>query len=121
DGKRRGTHMIFRALCQQLGLPARVSLDDLLPAPPLRRLVLGPGLAPEEALRLCIRGVHDVRRDHDHLLRESRRQGMAKGFDACRATYPLRREFATLEVVLTEEDEGLAALLSGAGFPVAAS
>ncbi|MFB9146613.1 4-phosphoerythronate dehydrogenase PdxB [Halomonas alkalicola] len=116
DGKRRGTHMVYRALCRELGLPARVTLDALLPSPPLRRLALGPGLDPEEALRLCLRAVHDVRRDHDSLRRESRRQGMAKGFDACRANYPLRREFSTLEVELTEPDAALAALLTGAGF-----
>ncbi|WP_445005630.1 4-phosphoerythronate dehydrogenase PdxB [Halomonas mongoliensis] len=119
DGKRRGTHMIYRALCCEVGLPVRVSLADLLPAPPLRRLALGPGLEPEEALRLCLRAVHDVRRDHDSLRRESRRQGMAKGFDACRANYPLRREFSTLEVALVEEAEGLGALLAGAGFQLA--
>ena len=119
DGKRRGTHMIYRALCRELGLPARVALEALLPPPPLRRLELGPGLAPEEALRLCLRGVHDVRRDHDSLLRESRRQGMARGFDACRAAYPLRREFSTLEVALAEPDDALAELLAGAGFRLA--
>ncbi|WP_444984796.1 4-phosphoerythronate dehydrogenase PdxB [Halomonas mongoliensis] len=119
DGKRRGTHMVYRALCRELGLPARVTLDALLPSPPLRRLALGPGLEPEEALRLCLRAVHDVRRDHDSLRRESRRQGMAKGFDACRANYPLRREFSTLEVALVEEAEGLSALLAGAGFRLA--
>ncbi len=119
DGKRRGTHMIYRALCRELGLPARVTLDELLPAPPLHRLELGPGLTPEEALRLCLRAVHDVRRDHDSLLRESRRRGMARGFDACRAGYPLRREFSTLEVALAESDAALASLLAGAGFRLA--
>ncbi|MGJ7457218.1 4-phosphoerythronate dehydrogenase PdxB [Halomonas sp. RA08-2] len=118
DGKRRGTHMIYRALCREHGLPARVGLDELLTAPPLRRLALGPGLGGEEALRLCLRAVHDVRRDHDSLLRESRRQGMAKGFDACRRAYPLRREFATLEVALTDAGDENAALLCGAGFRV---
>ncbi len=121
DGKRRGTHTIYRALCEQLGLPVRVSLDDLLPAPPLLKLALGSGLDAEEALRLCLRAVHDVRRDHDSLLRMSRRQGMSRGFDACRAGYPLRREFATLEVAVAEANEGLAALLKGAGFRVTES
>lgn len=119
DGKRRGTHMIYRALCRELGLPAGVTLEALLPPPPLRHLTLGPGLDPEEALRLCLRAVHDVRRDHDSLRRESRRQGVAKGFDACRANYPLRREFSTLEVELTEPDAAQAALLAGAGFRMA--
>ena len=56
------------------------------------------------------------RRDHDSLLRESRRQGMARGFDACRTGYPLRREFATLDVALAEPEAALAMLLGGAGF-----
>lgn len=119
DGKLRGTHHIYRALCQRLGLPARLALGDLLPAPPLRRLELGGGLTPEEALRLCARAVFDVRRDHDRLLREQHRQGLARGFDACRANYPLRREFATLGIELGEGAEDLAPLLAGAGFRVA--
>ncbi|MFP4138742.1 MAG: DUF3410 domain-containing protein, partial [Halomonas sp.] len=118
DGKLRGTHQVTRALCREFGLPCRVTLDELLPAPPLARLVLGPGLSAEEALRLCMRAVYDPRRDHDALRRESRRRGMAAGFDACRAAYPLRREFATLEVVLPKPDEALAALLAGSGFRV---
>jgi len=118
DGKLRGTHQVYQALCQRLGLPARMPLADLLPAPPLRRLELGGGLAPEEALRLCMRAVYDVRRDHDGLLREQHRQGLARGFDACRANYPLRREFSTLGVELGEGAGGLASLLAGAGFRV---
>ncbi|MDI5933954.1 4-phosphoerythronate dehydrogenase PdxB [Halomonas kalidii] len=116
DGKLRGTHQVYRELSRHLGLPARVTLGDLLPSPPVSRLVLQGGLEAEEALRLCARAVHDVRRDHDSLLRESRRQGMARGFDACRARYPLRREFATLEVELRQEARRLSPLLEGAGF-----
>ncbi|MFY0991559.1 4-phosphoerythronate dehydrogenase PdxB [Halomonas sp. C05BenzN] len=118
DGKLRGTHQVYRALSRHLGLPTRVGLADLLPPPPVSRLVLQGGLEREETLRLCARTVYDVRRDHDSLLRESRRQGMAKGFDACRAGYPLRREFATLEVVLGAEGAEPGTLLAGAGFRV---
>ena len=115
DGKLRGTHMIYRALCRAFGLPCRVTLDDLLPAPPLARLELGAGLSAEEALRLAMRAVYDPRRDHDALCREGRRQGMAAGFDACRAGYPLRREFSTLEVAVPEAGADLARQLRGAG------
>ncbi|TDR56194.1 4-phosphoerythronate dehydrogenase [Halomonas ventosae] len=118
DGKLRGTHRIYRALARHVGLPARLTLADLAPAPPVRRLALDAGLGPEEALRLCLRAVYDVRRDHDSLHREARRQGMAKGFDACRAAYPLRRECATLAIELREGAWELAPLLSGAGFRV---
>ncbi|MDX1465528.1 MAG: 4-phosphoerythronate dehydrogenase PdxB [Halomonas sp.] len=118
DGKLRGTHHIYRALAHHVGLPARLTLEDLAPAPPVARLVLEAGLAPEEALRVCLRAVYDPRRDHDSLHREARRQGMARGFDACRANYPLRREAASLEIVLGEGARALEPLLAGAGFQV---
>lgn len=118
DGKLRGTHQVYRALARHVGLSARLSLDDLAPPPPVARLVLDGGLSSEEALRLCLRAVYDVRRDHDSLHREARRQGRAKGFDACRATYPLRREFSTLDITLREGGRELAPLLKAAGFPV---
>lgn len=118
DGKLRGTHQVARALCRAFGLPCRVGLDELLPAPPLARLELGPGLSAEEAASLAMRAVYDPRRDHDALSREGRRQGMAAGFDACRAGYPLRREFATLEVALPEAEGQMAGWLTGAGFRV---
>lgn len=132
DGKLRGTHRIYTALCRQLGLPARVSLDDLLPPPPVSSVMLGDalatGLESEDVLRLCQRMVYDVRRDHDSLLRESHRLGVARGFDFCRANYPLRREFATLMTRLEpgaemqqEDSEKPALLLRSAGFQVAGS
>ncbi|MBW6392321.1 4-phosphoerythronate dehydrogenase PdxB [Billgrantia antri] len=118
DGKLRGTHQIHAALCQHLGLPRRIGLDDLLPQPPLSRLRLQGGLDVDEALRLCLRAVYDVRRDHDSLWRESRRLGMARGFDACRARYPLRRELSTLTVELGAEVASLAPWLQAAGLKV---
>ncbi|MBS9405226.1 4-phosphoerythronate dehydrogenase PdxB [Halomonas sp. TRM85114] len=118
DGKLRGTHQVYHSLCRHLGLPKRLALEDLLPPAPVARLTLNDGLAAEEALRLCLRTVYDVRRDHDSLRRASRRQGMSQGFDACRAGYPLRREAATLDVELGAQAGHLAPLLRGAGFRV---
>ncbi|MFG6175763.1 4-phosphoerythronate dehydrogenase PdxB [Halomonas sp. THAF12] len=120
DGKLRGTHAIYQALAHRFGLPARLTLEDLSPPPPLPSLTLDGGLSVDEALRLCMRAVYDVRRDHDALHRESRRQGMAVGFDDCRARYPLRREFSTLTVTLRPAAEALAGPLSAAGFRVVA-
>jgi len=121
DGKLRGTHQIYRALARHVGLPARLTLADLAPPPPVRRLVLDAGLDAEEALRLCLRAVYDVRRDHDSLHRELRRLGVATGFDACRTGYPLRREFSTLTIAAASGDlEAQTAMwLSGAGFTLA--
>ncbi|MDN3525448.1 4-phosphoerythronate dehydrogenase PdxB [Halomonas sabkhae] len=118
DGKLRGTHRIYRALAHHVGLPARLDVADLLPPPPVPRLVLDAGLGSEEALRLCMRVVHDPRRDHDALRLSARQQGMATGFDACRADYPLRREFASLTVELADAAAHLAEPLAAAGFGV---
>lgn len=119
DGKLRGTHQVYAALSHHLGLPVRHGLEALLPAPRVPTLVLDGRLDVEEALRLCGRVVYDVRRDHDSLLRELHRQGMASGFDYCRSTYPLRREFATLAVELRAGAQRLTPMLEGAGFRVA--
>ncbi|MDR5904938.1 4-phosphoerythronate dehydrogenase PdxB [Franzmannia qiaohouensis] len=118
DGKLRGTQQIYAAAMRRFGLSARLSLDDLAPRPPLSRLELGGGLPAWDALRLCMRAVYDVRRDHDGLARRAATQGMAKGFDAWRADYPLRREFGTLEVALGQGGRALAPLLSAAGFRI---
>lgn len=119
DGKLRGTHAIYRALCQAVGLPARILQGALLPRPALAELRLSTAMDVEEALRLCMRAVYDVRRDHDALARAAATRGMKKGFDACRADYPLRREFSTLTVRLGSDARVLGAPLSAAGFRLA--
>ncbi|MBD3895824.1 4-phosphoerythronate dehydrogenase PdxB [Halomonas sp. ML-15] len=118
DGKLRGTQQVYAAALGYFGLPVGLRFDDLAPPPPLPRLELGSGLPPWEALRLCMRAVYDVRRDHDGLARMVATHGMAKGFDAWRANYPLRREFATLEIAMGAGGRPLAPLLAAAGFRV---
>ena len=118
DGKLRGTHQVYRAAMAHFGLPARVALRDLAPPPPLPSLTLEAGLAPWEALRLCVRACYDVRRDHDGLIRYQRAQGLSAGFDAYRTDYPLRREFSTLSVALRPGAASLAPMLAAAGFKV---
>lgn len=119
DGKLRGTHAIYRALCQAVGLPARVLQGTLLPVPALAEMRLSASMNVEEALRLCMRAVYDVRRDHDALARAAATRGMKNGFDVCRADYPLRREFSTLAVRLEGDAKVLGAPLSAAGFRLA--
>jgi len=118
DGKLRGSLMIHRALAEHLGTPSALALDDICPPPALASLTLTQALPVEEALRLCARAVYDTRRDHDALCRRAAREGMAQGFDACRADYPLRREFATLNVHLQGDAQPLATPLRAAGFQV---
>ncbi|WP_422102406.1 4-phosphoerythronate dehydrogenase PdxB [Vreelandella sp.] len=118
DGKLRGTWMIQQALAEQLGLPSATPFNELCPPPALATLTLQSALPVEEALRLCVRAVYDVRRDHDALQRQVLDQGIVKGFDHCRAHYPLRREFATLTVCLENDAVSLQPSLQAAGFQV---
>lgn len=118
DGKLRGTWMIQQALARHCGQPSGLSFADICPPPALVSLHLEHALPPEDALRLCMRAVYDVRRDHDALQRQTLHHGMRKGFDDCRANYPLRREFATLNVQLSGEAVALEGVLRAAGFTV---
>lgn len=118
DGKLRGTWMIQQALAKHFNMAAGPAFADICPPPALASLTLQAPLAPEEALELCIRAVYDVRRDHDTLVRKTHLFGTAKGFDDCRANYPLRREFASLTVRLSGQAQPLESLLRGAGFSV---
>ena len=118
DGKLRGTWMIQQALSEQLGQPSAMPFSELCPPPALSSLTLQRALPVEEALRLCVRAVYDVRRDHDALQRQVLHEGLAKGFDSCRANYPLRREFATLSVTLEKDAVALQPSLQAAGFQV---
>ncbi|WNK19375.1 4-phosphoerythronate dehydrogenase PdxB [Halomonas piscis] len=120
DGKLRGSLMIHHALAGHLGSRSALALDDICPPPALAELTLGRALPVEDALRLCARAVYDARRDHDALRRRAAEAGTAAGFDACRAGYPLRREFATLSVRLEGEARTLAGPLAAAGFTLAA-
>ncbi|MGP9566009.1 4-phosphoerythronate dehydrogenase PdxB [Halomonas sp. AOP5-B2-8] len=118
DGKLRGTWMIQQALARHCEKPSGPSFVDICPPPALASLHIQHPLAPEDALRLCMRAVYDVRRDHDTFQRQALLQGGAKGFDDCRANYPLRREFATLNVQLSGDAVALEGMLRGAGFGV---
>ena len=118
DGKLRGTWMIQQALAQHIERPSGVTFSELCPRPALSALTLQQAMPIEEALRLCMRAVYDVRRDHDALQRHVFHQGVKKGFDDYRANYPLRREFATLRVLLENDATVLEAPLLAAGFQV---
>ncbi|GHC31456.1 4-phosphoerythronate dehydrogenase PdxB [Aidingimonas halophila] len=118
DGKLRATHMIYTALADQWGMPKCHAFEELTPPPSLSRLVLDGGLTPWEALRLCVRAVHDVRRDHDRLALACRKRGMGAGFDGCRAGKVRRREFSTLTVELGADAADYASWLAAAGFSI---
>ncbi|UTW13799.1 4-phosphoerythronate dehydrogenase PdxB [Marinobacterium rhizophilum] len=115
DGKIRGTHMLYQALCRHLGLSEPAPLQAFLPAPSVARVEAGAGLTALELMRL----LYDPYRD-DRALRATLGVAPAErghAFDRLRKEYPVRREFDTLAVA-GHLEPSLAEELGALGFRV---
>ncbi len=103
DGKIRGTEMIYKALCQHFGLPARVRLPAITPLPVLKQMKFSEGTTFSTTCSKAIRSVYDIRRD-DAVMRKglmgAEEPQRRLTFDRLRKDYPERREFSTLRVEL---------------------
>lgn len=117
DGKQRGTAQIYQALCQFLGQPATVSLDDLLPAPWLAQVSLNASSDPAWALAMLCRGVYDPRRDDADFRRSLVVSGTEQrtAFDLLRKHYPERREIDGLKVRIEGDSPALRQIVTALG------
>jgi erythronate-4-phosphate dehydrogenase len=117
DGKLRGTAQIYQALCQHLGVAARVELAQLMPAPWLSELTLDASADSAWALASICRAVYDPRRDdadfRHSLLGDAPSRCMA--FDALRKHYPMRREIDGLKVCVKDDAPALVSLVQALG------
>jgi erythronate-4-phosphate dehydrogenase len=106
DGKLRGTWMLYEAFCAFLGQAPAIAAATLLPES-VRQVVDLQRLAPTRALDL-VRASHRVM-DDDAALRRTLVEPDAQrraAFDRLRRQYPIRREFAAMELVNTETPTG---------------
>ncbi len=135
DGKVEGTAMIYRALCDHLGVDAKVDAaqllrDDSSNSQPLELDAFG-GI-PQEVINQTIlaayRVAEDDRRTRDQLTTEVCRlhsKVLAQNFDALRKTYPKRREFSCFEIgslpkhMNQTEKKSLSKTLATLGFTLA--
>ncbi|QHD02300.1 4-phosphoerythronate dehydrogenase [Pseudomonas sp. S04] len=117
DGKQRGTAQIYQALCQFLGQPATVSLDQLLPAPWLAQVSLSASSDPAWALAMLCRGVYDPRRDDADFRRSLVVSGAEQrtAFDLLRKHYPQRREIDGLRVQIEGQAPELRQIVAALG------
>jgi erythronate-4-phosphate dehydrogenase len=118
DGKLRGTEMIYRAACEFLGAPVQWSAATELPPGPSLELAAGDDRL--DAARAAVLECYDVRAD-DARLRHMLTlppEERAACFDRLRKEYPVRREFAELDVLATRMDARLEQLLAGLGFTI---
>jgi erythronate-4-phosphate dehydrogenase len=120
DGRQRGTAQIYQALCEFLGQPEQVRLNDLLPAPWLSAVTLNADSDPAWALAMLCRGVYDPRRD-DANFRRSLVGSVSEqraAFDALRKHYPLRREIDGLKVRIEGDSPALQQIVAALGAAV---
>ncbi|MEK1837911.1 MAG: 4-phosphoerythronate dehydrogenase PdxB [Pseudomonas sp.] len=117
DGRQRGTAQIYQALCEFLGQPEQVSLNDLLPAPWLSTVTLNAGSDPAWALAMLCRGVYDPRRDDANFRRSlvGNVSEQRAAFDALRKHYPLRREIDGLSVRVEGDSPALQRIVAALG------
>ncbi|MGF6401671.1 erythronate-4-phosphate dehydrogenase [Pseudomonas frederiksbergensis] len=117
DGRQRGTAQIYQALCEFLGQPEQVSLNDLLPAPWLSAVTLNADSDPAWALAMLCRGVYDPRRDDANFRRNlvGSVSEQRAAFDALRKHYPLRREIDGLKVRIEGDSPALQRIVAALG------
>lgn len=121
EGRVMGTVHVYRKLCKFLGMEPKLSLDALLPPPPVPEIHLdASGLADEDALANIISKIYDITAD-DRRLREiasADSDTSGRNFELLRKNYPLHREFRYTRVVLRNGRESLAKCLSKLEFQV---
>lgn len=117
DGKIRGTFMLYEACCQALGIQQTKTLDDFLPEPAIKQVMVNGDVTALDLIRLR----YDPYRDDRALRRtlDEEAQTRALSFDRLRKQYPQRREFSSLQVI-GEMDESLQQQARALGFKVAA-
>ena len=113
EGKANGTEILYRALCEQLGVPGTKKVSQFLPPAVVDTIQINAELN-QNLVKSLVHLVYDVRRD-DLLFRKEIDQ--PNGFDLMRKNYRERREFSTLTVSLGADQD--AHLLSALGFTVA--
>ncbi len=120
DGRQRGTAQIYQALCEFLGQPEQVRLNDLLPAPWLSAVTLNADSDPVWALAMLCRGVYDPRRDDANFRRSlvGHVSEQRAAFDALRKHYPLRREIDGLKVRIEGDSPALQRIVAALGASV---
>ena len=120
DGKVSGTEMIYKALCQNFGLPLRKKAAQFMPEPPLSKLTFSSQAVVNDAMHTAIRSCYDVRYDHYQLMTSLKGNETQRrlAFDQLRKGYRARREFNTIKVSLKNADSTMYSVFRDLGFNV---
>lgn len=121
EGRVMGTVHVYRKLCKFLGIEPKLSLDALLPPPPVPEIHCdASGLSDEEALANIVGKIYDISADDCRLREIASADSDTRGrnFELLRKNYPMRREFRYTRVVLRNGDPSLAERLGKLQFQV---
>jgi len=121
DGKVAGMIMIYRAVCEFLGLEPRYEPEDFLPEPRLPEINIEPdGRKEQDILHDTIQQVYPIDRDdlNTRQIVSAPVEQRGKMFDELRRNYPQRREFQNTKVLLPPDHFRLAEKFEGIGFVV---
>lgn len=120
DGKVRGTNMIYQAVCEYFAITPDWVIPTLPFADSLTAMQFDDSQMDEDVVYQCVTNAYDVLKD-DAALRKIKELGSNQRgdyFDTLRKHYPVRREFANYEIVVSQDRRQLVQTLSGLGFRV---
>lgn len=118
DGKAKGTWQLYQAWCEFLGTQPNLQLADFLPAPAISQLHLSPQLSPQEACWQASQAIYQPSQDAWRLIQALANQPHqgTQVYQELRKNYPVRREFACLNVKVSCTKQ--ASALKALGFAV---
>jgi erythronate-4-phosphate dehydrogenase len=100
EGKAKGTAFVYQRAAKALGLEQSVDWQSLLPPVQQPPFVI-QGAVDQASITQCVTQVYDIRKD-DQAFREQVKQ--ASDFQYYRKNYPIRREFASMQVKTGNSD-----------------
>lgn len=120
DGKVAGTEMVYRRLCQVMGLPTRHSAGQFLEEPSLSKMSFTSNADLDWSIHTAVRACFDVRHDHSLLQRSLSldENGRKSAFDLFRKNYRCRREFSGIKIQLKQVNSELHTKFKALGFNV---
>jgi erythronate-4-phosphate dehydrogenase len=121
DGKIAGMIMIYKSVCEYIGIEPKFDAVNFLPEPEVKVVEISESPTDQQnAVSQAVRKVYNINRDDTTLrgISDEPAEKRGKFFDKLRKTYPVRREFQNTEVILANNKSNLAEKLRGIGFKV---
>lgn len=125
DGKVNGTSMVYKAFCRYLRTRPEWNPEEVLSnfnkRPPLvidnAALDAKETTEVEDIIDTIVKELYDIHQDDMRLRKiiEISVQEQGTYFDLLRKEYPVRREFQSVQVRLSRDDENLSGILRGLG------